>query len=112
MRAGNPIKTQSVAVVSALFGYFEEKRGTKRVEREIGRYFNETYTLSALLAGNQSAPSCAESDRAALGGKSLRKIHDDLGFDRACQRVGMSLWWTTLVLGFGALLGNFVAHLF
>jgi hypothetical protein len=56
MRAGNPIKTQSVAVVSALFGYFEEKR----VEREIGRYFNETYTLSALLAGNQSAPSCAE----------------------------------------------------
>ena len=71
MRAGNPIKTQSVAVVSALFGYFEEKRGTKRVEREIGRYFNETYTLSALLAGNQSAPSCAESDRAALGGRVL-----------------------------------------
>jgi hypothetical protein len=46
-----------------------------------------------------------------LGGEFLRKIHDDLGFDRACQRVGMSLWWTTLVLGFGALFGNLVAHL-
>jgi hypothetical protein len=33
--------------IRMLFGYFEEKRGTKRVEREIGRYFNETYPLSA-----------------------------------------------------------------
>jgi hypothetical protein len=45
-------------------------------------------------------------------GESLQKTPEDLALDRACQRVGMLFWWTTLVVGFGALLGNFVAHLF
>jgi hypothetical protein len=73
MRAGNPIKTQMFS--GMLFGYFEEKRGTKRVEREIGRYFNETYPLSALLAGNQVPPHALSQIERLLGaspcGKSM-----------------------------------------
>jgi len=46
-----------------------------------------------------------------MEGGSLQKISADLELHRACQRVGMLFWWTTLVVGFGALLGNFVAHL-
>jgi hypothetical protein len=72
------------------------------------------WTYASLrLPRNQSADLCAESRQAALlEGKSLQQIHEDLGFDRTCQRVGMFFWWTALVVGFGALLGNLVAHLF
>ena len=41
-------------------------------------------------------------------GESLQKIHENFGFDRAIQRVGMLFWWTTLFVGFGILL----THLF
>jgi hypothetical protein len=58
-------------------------------------------------------PAHALSQKAVLWRASpLQKIHEDLWFDRACQRTGMLFWWTTLVVGFGALLGNLVAHLF
>jgi hypothetical protein len=67
---------------------------------------------NSFLSGNQTARLCAESlSSGSVEGESLQKI-PDLELDRACQRIGMLFWWTTLVVGFGALFGNFVARLF
>jgi hypothetical protein len=42
---------------------------------------------------------------------SKKDKDDDAWFDRACEGLGMSLWWVMVILGVGVLGGYIVSRL-